>query len=283
MVKPKFESIDYSFDKVKFYNILLSYNQLNLDLSEFKEFDEYDFVFQSKGPMIVKNTKTNKSHRYSQTQSPHLYVIVNNTVDKSLYKFENSTPTWTKVKVPKFNKFYGDISFELFYNSFKDLENSFANEKDLSFEVFGENFNKLLEFLDNSSEINDELFVIRFRNLIKSINIDSNHYPETFQVFDKYINLSNEIKEINTNDSLTNLINDKISKVNEVVLPSTNDQNEENFHFRLQTKFTPKIIVTDSGIKPNFTQIYFSNFNVNFDILEISIFLEGSFQLVSMA
>ncbi|EAX98446.1 hypothetical protein TVAG_413430 [Trichomonas vaginalis G3] len=281
MVKPKFESVDYSFDKIKFYNMILSYNQMNLDLSN-EEVNEYDFVFQEKGNMIVKNTKTNKTHRYSQTQCPHLYAIVNNSIDKSFFKFEISNPTWIKVRIPKNRKKNGDFSFEILYNLHKELENLLKTSKLEENNVFGKSYIEFEQFLDKISDIKVEKFSENFQKHMKTINLDSS-FPKTFNVFEKFINMSKEIKSINVNKNLTKTIKGKLRKLKEIDLPNTNDQKRRNFCFRLQTKFTPKIVVTESGINPNFSQIYFYNFNANFDTLEIFILIEGSFQFLDVS
>ncbi|EAY12531.1 hypothetical protein TVAG_139110 [Trichomonas vaginalis G3] len=280
MVKPKFESVDYSFDKVKFYNMILSYNQLNLDLSEYKEFVEYDFVFQDKGPLYVKNIKTDKSYCYSQSQSPHLLTLGNSS--KSNYKFENSNPAWTTVRIPKIRQNFEDYNFEFFCNLYQELEDLVRKENIESQTIFGLNFNDFTEFLGTISKIKKENFSFNFQNHMNSIKLDSS-YPNTVRVITKYIEMTKEIKEIKANENLTNLLNEKLSKIKEIEIPRINNQNKTNCRLRLQTKFTPKIVITDDGIKPNFSQIYFYNFNVNFEYLEIIILIEGSFQFLDVS
>lgn len=64
--------------------------------------------------------------------------------------------------------------------------------------------------------------------------------------------------------------------------PKTRRPRKRNFCFRLQTKFTPKITVLDTGLVSNFSQIYFNNVNVNFGILEIFVAIEGFFQYLDV-
>ncbi|EAY12530.1 hypothetical protein TVAG_139100 [Trichomonas vaginalis G3] len=279
MVKPKFESVDYSFDKVKFYNMILSYNQLNLDLSEYKEFVEYDFVFQDKGPLYVKNIKTDKSYCYSQSQSPHLLTLGNSS--KSNYKFENSNPAWTTVRIPKIRQNFEDYNFEFFCNLYQELEDLVRKENIESQTIFGLNFNDFTEFLGTISKIKKENFSFNFQNHMNSIKLDST-YPNTFGIIKKFIDISKEIKDNDTNKDLEKLVLEKLSKIKEIEIPNINYYNNRNIFFNLQTKFTPKIIVTSDGIKPNFSQIYFCNHNVNFEILEIYILIEGSFQFLDV-
>ena len=187
MIKSISNNDDFLFDKIKFFDMILSYSQMNIDFST-EDVDEFHFLFKEKRYLTVRNSKTDRVYTYSYCNSPHLLVVCN-SIGQSLYKCDDSNITWADVKVLKRNQTFTDCTFEMFCELHSKLEHLVKKETIETQIIFGLNYCQFLNLLAKISEGSVESFSQNFQNFIDTIVFDSS-YPETIRVIEKYIEMS---------------------------------------------------------------------------------------------